>query len=418
MIIKRILEQPLQKKLDLFGAVLISGPKYCGKTFLANLCSKSSFIFNDISSIDFYIANSEYVLNGPYPKLIDEWQLCPRVWDNVRVKIDSTKDNQGMFILTGSSSPLQTKEVFHTGAGRIDQIRLGTLTFAEMLDLNEVNSISLKDLFNKKPIDKTISSNVDFSQVLNFLINGGWPIIFDKELKDAKHISENYVESIIHLEGIKESNLRVVPNTFKKIMRSITRRIGTQISLDSAWKDVTEFSSKSTFLKYVQVMYDSQMLFNVDVWGNDNIRSKYKIRTTPKTYMCDTSLICNILEVTSESDFSKDANSLGFIFENQVMKDLSTYAIALGAKLYFYRDEKGNEIDAILEMNDGRWAAIEIKLSYSSALGSTERLNHVIQTMKMEGREKDPTFKMIICTGPTVGIKDDVLIIPHTLLRP
>ncbi len=421
MIVKRILEKTLKERLKLFGAINITGPKFCGKTFLASLNAKSKFVFEDISTIEFYKTNKEYVLSGPYPKLIDEWQMCPRVWDNVRVKIDSLagQDNSGLFILTGSSSPLQSKEVFHTGVGRIDNLSLTTLTFAEMLNLDNNNSISLMDLFDNKKIDLSLSNKITFSDLIGYLINGGWPVIFDKELKDAKHIRKNYIESIINLEAIKDSNLRVSPNTFRKIMKSMARRVGSQKSLNSAYKDLDESISKMTFDKYIQVMYDSQMLFDVDVWGNENIRSSYKVLTKPKVYMCDTSLICEILDVKSEKDFIKDMNTLGFIFENQIMKDLSTYVQALGAKLYYYRDENGNEVDAIIELSDGRWGAIEIKLSFEAALDAVEKLDKTITTMKIDSkRNSEPSFKCIICNGNSIGKKDDTYIIPHTLLRP
>ncbi len=421
MIIKRLLEETLKENLKLFGAIVITGPKFCGKTFLASLLAKSTFIFEDISSIEFYKVNKEYVLSGPYPKLIDEWQICPRVWDNVRVKIDSLagQDNSGLFILTGSSSPLQSNEVFHTGVGRIDILNLTTLTFAEILNLDATNSISLMDLFDNKEINLSISNQFSFSQLIDYLINGGWPVIFDKKLNNAKHIRKNYIESVINLEAIKETSLKVSPNTFRKIMKSMARRVGTQKSLNSAYKDLGQSISKITFDKYIQVMYDSQMFFDVSVWGNENIRSSYKVLTKPKIYMCDTSLICEILEVHSETDFINDMNTLGFIFENQVMKDLSTYVQVLDGKLYYYRDENGNEVDAIIELPDGRWGAIEIKLSFESALDAVEKLDKTIKTMKINSkRNSEPTFKCIICNGNSIGKKNDTYIIPHTLIRP
>ncbi len=420
MIIKRLLEKTLKEKLGLFGAVVITGPKFCGKTFLASLFAQTKFVFEDMSTVEFYKTNKEYVLSGPYPKLIDEWQMCPRVWDNVRIKIDSLagQGNSGLYILTGSSTPLRSKEVFHTGVGRIDILHLTTLTFAEMLNLNQTNSVSLMDLFDNKEIDLSINCEFSFSQLIDYLINGGWPVIFDKELKNAKHIRKNYIQSVINLDTIKDAHLRVTPNTFSKIMKSMARRIGSQKSLNSAFKDLNQSISKITFDKYIQVMYDSQMLFDIDVWGNENIRSSYKVLTKPKVYMCDTSLICEILDVNSEADFINDMHTLGFIFENQVMKDLLSYVQMLDGKLYYYRDEEGNEIDAIVELSDGRWGAIEIKLSFENALNAVTKLDKTIKSMKINSaRNSEPAFKCIICHGNSLGKKDDTYIIPHTLLR-
>ncbi len=167
------------------------------------------------------------------------------------------------------------------------------------------------------------------------------------------------------------------------------------------------------------MLYDAEILFDVPVWNNTNIRSSYKIRTKPKTYICDTSIIANVLDIYDSSILFDDLNTLGIIFENQVMKDLKTYAEVINAKLYFYRDEKGNEIDAILKWKNGIWAAIEIKLSDDNAQADSEKLNKVIDTLKLEGRNKEPAFKAIIVNGQNAyRLENGVYVIPHTLLRP
>ncbi len=167
------------------------------------------------------------------------------------------------------------------------------------------------------------------------------------------------------------------------------------------------------------MLYEADVIFDIQAWSSMNIRSSYKMRTTPKTYFCDTSIVSNILGIKSSQEYFKDLKTTGILFENQVIKDLLVYCEAIGAKLYFYRDEKGNELDAIIEQADGEWAAIEIKLSLEAAIKSANNIDKVINTLKLEGKYKQPTFKMIITNcDRTIETNNGVYIVPHSLLRP
>ncbi len=420
---KRLLEHKLEENLNTFGAVVVVGPKFCGKTCLANQYANSSFYFIDQESINQFLLNKNIILDGSKPRLIDEWQICPEVWDNVRRMVDQKRVNEGngLYILTGSSSPINKKQIFHSGIGRISKLELSTFTIAEILDLNKNNSYSLSELFNKYPDNLNLHGE-DVNKLNQIMINGGWPVLYDGDNNGviSNMIANNYISSYMGIDGEKLYNLRISPRTFMLICKSIARRVGTQLNITSIMKDIRESITRPTLQKYIDVLYGTHVIFDITAWNSDNIRSSYRITTKPKTYFCDTSLICSLLDVSNTNELVNDMNTLGFVFENQVMKDLNVYAQVIGANLYFYRDEKGNEIDAIIKMPNGEWAAIEIKLSFESAINSIKKMNHAISTLNMNGNHKEPKFKMIITCSPQLGIseKDGVIIMPHSLLRP
>ncbi len=271
--IKRIAEKQLLKYLQTNGAVLIVGPKYCGKTFLASQVAKSKIELTEENKAKINISNS-YALDGETPRLIDEWQVYPQIWDIVRREIDnrSLENKDGQFILTGSSTPFSTNQVFHSGAGRIIRMNLHTLSFAEILNLPKEKTISLQDLFDKKEI-KLVKNDVSFEQVNELLYIGGWPKIIASGQKDVKSNINGYVSSITHMNLDETYNMRISSKSFEALLFSLCRRMGTQLSINSIYNEISNYTSRETAVKLIDVLYDCCTLFDIPVWHNINIRS-------------------------------------------------------------------------------------------------------------------------------------------------
>ncbi len=420
MYIKRILESKLEHLLRNASAISIVGPKWCGKTILAKRFSNSSILINPDAIKDVSIYGNSWFLDGANPRLIDEWQLYPQIWDAVRENIDDRPfgNKIGLYILTGSSKPFDTSLISHSGAGRFVKLNLQTLTFAEILDNNKDDKVSLTDLFQGKPI-KECMNNLTIQDVDELMIKGGWPEVIAEGVKDSTSLIADYIDDLTAIKDNGMFDFRIEKKVCHDVLKSLARLNGSQINVSTVLKDLNNSISRMTLDKYIDTLYGLNVLFDVHVWSKANKRSAYKIRTKPKTYFCDTSLVCNLLDIVDVSDFYEDANTAGFVFENQVMKDLSVYAEAIGAKLYYFRDEKDHEIDAILDLKEGKWAAIEIKLSLRLATESLETLDRNIEYLNKTGKFSEPTFKAIITNADKVyKAKNGTYVIPHTLLKP
>ncbi len=423
MEIKRLAYKSIEKGLKNIGMLLITGPKFCGKTYAAQKYAHSEIYISRKTIQDIERLGDNVFLKGDNPRLIDEWQIYPQIFDSVRHEVDTRKENNcGLFLLTGSSKPLNAKEIDHTGFGRAAWIKMQTLTFYEILNLEDDNTISLEDLFLDKPF-KNISNKYSVEEVDEMLLKGGWPSIISNAEKDYNFLIDTYVSALTNITTKEEQEYGYV---FKKntadllqLLKSVARLSASQINKTTIINDFRGDINIATLDKYIKLLYDTDVIFDIFPWKNKNIRSPYDLRTKPKTYFCDTSLVCNLLSIRNIDQFFKDGNTTGIIFETQVMKDLTVYAQCIGAKLYFYRDSNGNEIDAILELEDGSWAAIEIKLSLTTALAASDKLMKVIKTLNIEEEKHQPKFCMIITNcDQTYQDKNGVYIVPHTLLRP
>ncbi len=421
MEIKRIATKKLEKLLNITGAVLITGPKFCGKTFLAQLCCKSSIFLDDLDISDEIKLNREKIIEGEYPRLIDEWELIPNTWDWVRRQVDKDGSNykDGLFILTGSSTPIDSDKVFHSGAGRISRLKLQTLTFAEIYNFEDDESISLYNLFDSKYKMSEIKNQINLKTVINQMILGGWPGLISKNLTESWDYVESYLNSVNKKEIKKQYQINFNSITYNSVFKSLCRLTTTQLNKSKIIEDLNGNINIKTLEKYLQIISDTCLSFDVNPWRGSNIRSSYVMRSKPKTYICDCSIIAYLLSVQSCDQLLKDLNTLGIIFENQVIKDLKVYAEAIDAQIYFYRDSDGNEIDAIIELKDGRWGAIEIKLSDELIQNKSDRLNKVIASLNMVGPNAVPSFKAIITNADrSYTLKDGTLVIPFPLLRP
>ncbi len=423
MEIKRLAYKEIEKALKNIGMLFITGPKFCGKTFAAQKYANSQIYITPRVVEDIARLGDNVFLKGDNPRLIDEWQIYPQIFDSVRHEVDiRNESNTGLFLLTGSSKPINAKEIDHSGFGRAAWIQMQTLTFCEILNLDESHTISLNDLFLGKPF-KNINNQYSVEDVDEMLLKGGWPSIISHQDLDYMFLIKNYVTALTKITTKEEQEYGYVfkknPSDLLQLLKSIARLSASQINKSTIIKDFRGDINIATLDKYLKLLYDNDVIFDVFPWKNRNIHSPYDLRTKPKTYFCDTSLVCHLLSITNIDQFLNDGNTTGIIFETQVMKDLTVYAQCIGAKLYFYRDSNGNEIDAILELNNGEWAAIEIKLSLTTALTASEKLMKVIKTLNIEEKKHQPKFCMIITNcDQTYQDKNGVYIVPHTLLRP
>ncbi len=419
--IKRLIQPRIEKYLEDSIAVLLTGPKYCGKTYLAERLCKSAYFVPSSEEVNKLASYSlDEILEGPNPRLIDEWQRIPVVWNAIKDRVDHKPSNEkhGAFILTGSTRPPSGKHNLHNGAGRFYRISMGTLSFAEILDYDETKSISLTSLVTQPQSFKVIPNPLSHDEVNQMMLDGGWPAIYSGEIKNKDEVAGQYVQSVVEGEVAKD-NLRWDETIFRKILISLARLNGSQLNRNTIIADLETTLNDRTLLKYLDILYTTDVIFDLEMWTPVNFRSKYKMRTKPKTYFCDTSLICSLLNITSTKQFYQDMNITGILFENQVIKDLKVYAQSLGAQVFYFRDEKGHEIDAIMQFKDGQWWAIEIKLSYNSLDKAIENLNNIAKLFDNSKEFKEPALKLIITdTNSSMKINDKFFIIPHTLIRP
>ncbi len=411
----------LEDYLNQAGAVLVTGPKYCGKTFISKLvCQSNYFLSLDDASTKMANYNVEEILNGAFPRLIDEWQCIPIIWHHIKRRIDDGVNGQkrGLYVLTGSTKPADKNIHYDSAMGRIYHLKLATLTFAEILDNQGKELISLSEIANDASKFKTLANPLTHDEVNQLMIQGGWPELFDDLSKDPITFTKQYLSRLVEFDA-KLYKFRTNKIVLKRILASLARLNGSQINRQTILKDINQCIDDRTLLDYLDMLNNLEVIFEVEPWWNLNLRSKYKMRTKPKTYFCDTSLVCRLLEINHTKQMYDDLNTTGLLFENQVMKDLNVYASALNGDLYFYRDEQGNEIDAIIEFSDGSWWAIEIKLSKQDAYQAAKKLDELYKFITFKDARPEPALKLVITdSDESIKLSDNLFIIPHTLIKP
>ena len=395
----RLLENKITNALKTIGCILIEGPKQSGKTFLAKKLSNSQFYVQEDGIKNQWLLDvkkNNPILDGLKPRLIDEWQILPQIWDKVRFLIDQSNNPVGLYILTGSTK-VDFNQVFHSGAGRILPIPIHTLTFAEIL--YEEDKISLKDLFfNQENVDPNIFTEFGFEQTVQQLINGGWPYPLANNISSENTI-KSYLSALANVDQVALQEFNLNPILLEQILISLARLNSSQIKQTTILNDLKQQLNVRTLIKYLDHIKNQYLIFDLNPWpmALNNLRSKTLIRSTSKTYWTDPSIGLSLLKVKNVQHLYADLNTLGIYFENQVIKDLVVYANALNGNLYFYRDSNGFEIDAIMELDDGKWAAFEIKLSeinFDQAAQNLLRFEKRILEQKI--KQTPASFLMII----------------------
>ncbi|WP_278697042.1 ATP-binding protein [Leyella stercorea] len=422
MYYKRLIEQEIELKMRTSGALVVAGPKFCGKTTTCMLYQKSFVKLNTQQAISMARMNPKAVLNGEKPRLIDEWQKAPDVWNQVKDDLDFNYEF-GKYILTGSSTPADKTTVHHSGVGRIASIKMRPMSLWESQESK--GSVSLSALFDGKEDEFPWDMNQDFSleDVAYLLCRGGWPISVRAPRDIAMEVTKNYWNGLFVFEDCENERFRnKKPEVLRMIVRSYARHISTEAAASTIIADVRQSNERTmdakTFADYMEALNDLYILEDMRAW-NPNIRSKTSIRSTPTRHFVDTSIACRALGV-SPKDLMGDLESFGLFFEDMAVRDLRIYTESLGGEVLHYRDNAGLECDAVLHLDDGRWGAVEIKLGGDDNIeAGASTLKQLKSKIEEKSDENAPSFLLVLtAVGGAYRREDGVFVAPINLIKP
>lgn len=420
MYYERLVEKEIKRKMQTMGAVLVVGPKFCGKTTTCMRFQKSNVKLSTKQVIQMARMNPKGVLEGAKPRLIDEWQKAPDIWNQVRDDLD--RDYQfGKYILTGSSTPADKTEVHHSGAGRITPISMRPMSLWESKESKGL--VSLEQLFNGNfELPWEMNEKWELEDVAHLVCRGGWPISVLAAQTIAVEITRNYYNGLFVFEDCENERFRNKdPEVMKMIVRSYARHISTEAAKATIIKDVQQQNERTmdpkTFDDYMEALRDLYILEDMSAW-NPNIRSKTSIRSTPTRHFVDTSIACRALNI-GPADLMCDLNSFGLFFEDFAVRDLQVYAAALGGEVRHYRDNAGLECDAVVHLEDGRWGAVEIKLGGDELIkAGAQSLITLRDKIVQKSDEQAPAFMMVLtAVGGLYQREDGVLVVPINMLK-
>ena len=419
---KRIIDDKISKLMNIYGAVCIEGPKWCGKTWTSkNHALSASYIGDPAGNFmnkQLAELDPSLILEGDKPRLIDEWQVVPNIWDAVRYKVDQSS-RKGEYILTGSSTP-HMKGKLHSGSGRIGKISMRTMSLMETGASSGV--ISIIDLFNSnfKPLP---TGEISLDKLIDLVIRGGWPGLQELPLEDSLQIPRDYLQNIPYdmerIDGIKRDSRKV-----KSLLRALGRAESNMTSKKKLQNDIEEFSEDS--VDYTSVSIDtisdfldcfSRMFLLEDQPAFENkLRSSIKALKTPKRHFIDPSLAVAAIEATPQM-LKQDLNTFGYMFESLCIHDLRIYADYYDGKVYHYHDERENEADAIIQLPDGRWGMFEVKVGFNQVEKAAKELLCLKAKFEAE-TNSSPEFLCIICgmTNMAFQRSDGVYVVPITSL--
>lgn len=422
--IPRIIDSTIDMYLEIFGALNIRGPKWCGKTTSAENHAKSVIKLQDPDYSEVYqqtaAVKPSLLLKGDNPRLIDEWQDIPELWDAVRVDTDNRKGETGLYLLTGSSviTKKQRERIKHTGTGRIARIEMLPMSLYESGDSN--GEISISSLFENPSLDiNGISSKMSIEDLIAITCRGGWPESIGKSNTAARIIAQQYLKSLCESDVSRYLDEELDASILHAMLRSYARNICTLATKQGMMVDVG--ISEPTFDRYEKALESLYIVTNVPAWC-PQIRSKSAIRAKKKRNLVDPSIAIAAMGVKPEY-FYTDLKSFGFLFESLAIRDLKAYTSSFEGSISYYRDSYGLEADAVLHLNDGRYALIEFKLG---AKGIEEGKNHLRQIKELIIKYNKDNFQtplrlpdlMIVITATGIAYRDnDVLIIPLTTLK-
>lgn len=421
----RYIDRQLKETLEYMGATLIVGPKWVGKTTTAKQFANSEIQLQNPKKTESYLKLADVdpllLLEGENPRLIDEWQMAPKLWDAVRYSVDE-RSEYGLYILTGSTM-VDNSKIMHSGAGRITRLLMRPMSLYESGD--STGEISIMDLFDNKDIKiNGIASKLSLKDIIFLACRGGWPEILNIENKSYQlKIAQSYIQSICESDTSIIDGVRRNSEIFEAILKSFSRNVSTLISNTKIIEDIKENYgeiSKQTFYSYVNVLKKLYVIENIGAWS-PNLKSKQKIRKSEKKGFIDPSLAVASLATTPQQLF-QDFKTFGFIFESLCIRDLHVYTSSLGGKILYYNDGSF-EVDCILQLNDGRYALIEFKLGDNDIEKGAQnllKLNQLINKKRDEGKIHipEPSFLAVI-TGDDVALKraDGVYVLPIGVLR-
>ena len=415
--LSRVCDSELQEALATMGAVLIEGAKWCGKTSTADHAAKSTLLMQDPDDAHSYQQVADIkpslLLKGETPRLIDEWQVAPILWDAVRHEVDK-RGKTGQFILTGSAVPVDNVTA-HTGTGRFARMIMRPMSLYESRESN--GTVSLADLFDGKHEIEGVSG-LSIEQIAFVICRGGFPATINKSDTTALRMSVDYVEAIIHQDISRVDGVEKNPNRVRLLLRSIARNIATMASAQTILKDVesTETSiSDKTFAAYYNALRRIFVIETMPAWS-PSLRSKTAIRSSPKHHFVDPSIATAVMRI-NPAGVLLDFEYFGFLFEALCARDIRVYAQSNDGDVFHYRDKSGLEADMIVQLRDGRWGAIEVKLGNSQIELAAENLLKLKEKIDA-GKMREPSFLMVLTGGQFAYRRNDgVLIVPIGCLK-
>lgn len=415
----RLIDNIIDSYLEAFGAVCVEGPKWCGKTWTSSYHCKSEIMLGNpdgnFQNRQLAQMSPSLVLEGEIPRLIDEWQEVPQLWDAVRYKVDQS-GNKGQFILTGSATP-NHKGILHSGAGRIAKLRMRPMSLFE--SGNSSGDISLKDICEGR-IEPKISGEVDLRKLIDFIIRGGWPANQETTLKQAAYLPIQYIRAVLDDDVYRIDNVKRDKHKMELLLRSLARNEATTVTNKKLKNDIKEIDDEDIDVETVSAYLDVfQRLFLTDNQKpfEAKLRSSIRIKQAEKRHLSDPSLAAALLNATPEM-LLNDLNTLGFLFEALCERDLKIYAESFDAELYHYQDYNNNEMDAVIAMPDGKWCGFEIKLGANQIDMAAENLIKIKNEIKASGGIA-PDSLCVICGLSNAAYQrpDGVFVVPITALR-
>lgn len=418
---KRIADKLLKDQLEAAGVVLIEGSKWCGKTTTAEHVAKSVLYMDNPKNKQNYLIlaenNPELLFEGEEPRLIDEWQVAPQLWDTARFIADRKKGT-GHYIFTGSAVPADDTKISHTGTGRFAWVTMRPMSLWETEESN--GSVSLLDLFNGK-MQATVAPEYSLEEIAYMLCRGGWPASIGLTSEAALKQAKNYVNGVCKRDISRVDNVERDASFTMRLMRSYARNQGGQVPVSVIYSDISANKEKSmseeTISSYIMALKKLFVIEDMPAW-NPNLRSKTAIRTSDTRYFVDPSIATAALGI-GPKDLMNDLNTFGLLFETMAVRDLRVYAEALDGEVFHYRDKNGLECDAVMHLRNGDYGLIEIKLGGETLIeeGATalKKLTDRIDTNKM----KLPSFLMVLTAVGTYAYRrnDEVMVVPIGCLK-
>lgn len=419
----RIIDAAVERYLGLFGAVCIEGPKWCGKTWTSSFHSNSEFLVGDprsnFQNRRLAEISPDTVLAGDAPRLLDEWQEVPALWDAVRYAVDERAE-KGQFILTGSSTP-KRKGIIHSGAGRIGRLRMRTMSLYESGDSS--GQVSLYNLCNGI-INQTLTGDVDLRKLAYLTVRGGWPGNINASIENASVLPQSYIDAVLDDDSQRLDDRKYDVVKMRLLLRSLARNESTTATMNKLISDIKGESGKEeddsvhreTVPIYLDV-FNRLFLLDNQLPFSSNRRSKTRLKQAEKRHFCDPALACALLKATPDCLIG-DLETFGFMFEALVERDLKIYAESFGAAVYHYQDYNNKEIDAVIELDDGRWCAFEIKLGANQIDKAASDLISISNSIKDSGGAA-PSVLCVVCGMSNVAYKrpDGVFVVPITALK-
>lgn len=415
----RIIDKKIKEYLSVFGAVCVEGPKWCGKTWSSSYHSRSEIMIGDpdgnFQNRRLAEMSPSLVLEGEIPRLIDEWQEVPPLWDAVRHKVDQ-KSEKGQFILTGSATP-NHKGIMHSGAGRIARLRMRPMSLYESGDSS--GKVSLEDLC-KGNLTPAMTGEVDLRKITEYIYRGGWPGNTDIPIDKAGLLPNEYLKAVMNDDVYRIDGIKRDVSKMYLLLKSLARNESTTVTNKTLKADVKAIDDEDidsdTISVYLDIFNRLFLIENQPPFAT-NIRSSIRLKQAEKRHFCDPSLACALLKATP-TRLINDLETLGFLFEALCERDLRIYAESFNAKLFHYQDYENNEIDSVIELDDGRWCAFEIKLGANQIDSAAENLVSIKKKIEKNGGVTPSVMCVISGLSNAAYQRDDgVFVVPITALR-